>query len=70
MAADKYLVFARTEYDEPLEHRGDVEADNDEEAGKAAIEEHGDSWIEMSLVPESGIYWAEREEEVEVEVET
>ncbi|MGI8538930.1 MAG: hypothetical protein ACR2N0_04005 [Rubrobacteraceae bacterium] len=67
---EKYLVFARTEYDEPLEHRGDIEAENGEEAGKAALERFGGEWLEMSLVPEGGIYWAEREEEVEVEVET
>ncbi len=66
----KYLVFARTEYDEPLEHRGDIEAENGEEAGKVALERFGDGWLEMSLVPEGKIYWAEREEEVEVEVET
>jgi hypothetical protein len=66
----KYLVFARTEYDEPLEHRGDIEAENDEEAGKAALEKFGKEWLEMSLVPEGKIYWAEREEEVEAEVES
>lgn len=65
----KYMVFARTEYDEPLEHRGDVEASGDEEAGKAALEEFGEEWIEMSLVPESKIHYAERDEEIEVEVE-
>lgn len=64
---EKYLVFARTEYDESLEHRGEVEAGSDEEASKAAQEKFGDEWLEMSLVPESKIYWAEREEEVEVE---
>ncbi len=65
----KYMVFARTEYDEPLEHRGDVEASGDEEAGKAALEKFGEEWIEMSLVPESKIHYAERDEEIEVEVE-
>ncbi len=65
----KYLVFARIEYDEPLEHRGDVEASGDEEAGKAALESFGDGWLEMSLVPEARIHYAEREEETEVEVE-
>jgi len=27
---ERYFVFARTEYDEPLEHRGDVEAQDAE----------------------------------------
>lgn len=67
---EKYLVFARTEYDEPLEHRGDVEAGGAEEATKSALEEYGEEWLEMSLVPESQVYWAEREEETEVGVET
>jgi 1,2-phenylacetyl-CoA epoxidase PaaB subunit len=68
---DKYLVFARTEYDEPLEHRGDVEAGSDEEAAKLARERFGEDWLEMSLVPVSRAYWAEKETaagEAEVQV--
>ena len=66
---ERYLVFARTEYDEPLEHRGDVEAASDEEAAKLAQERYGKDWLEMSLVPVSKAYWAEREtEEGEAEV--
>lgn len=64
---EKYMVFARTEYDEPLEYRGDVEASGDEEAGKLAQEQYGKDWLEMSLVPVSRVHWAEKEEEVEVE---
>jgi 1,2-phenylacetyl-CoA epoxidase PaaB subunit len=67
---ERYLVFARTEYDEPLEHRGDVEAASDEEAAKLAQERYGKDWLEMSLVPVSKAYWAEREtEEGEAEVQ-
>ncbi|HET7479202.1 MAG TPA: hypothetical protein VFJ72_06770 [Rubrobacteraceae bacterium] len=66
---EKYMVFARTEYDEPLEHRGDIEASDAEEASKLALERYGKDWLEMSLVPEGQIYWAEREEATEVEVE-
>lgn len=67
---ERYLVFARTEYDEPLEHRGDVEAVSDEEAAKLAQERYGKDWLEMSLVPVSKAYWAEREtEEGEAEVQ-
>ena len=68
---DRYLVFARTEYDEPLEHRGDVEAaDDDDDAAKLAKERYGQDWLEMSLVPVSKAYWAEREtEEGEAEVQ-
>ena len=67
---ERYLVFARTEYDDPLEHRGDVEAASDEEAAKLARERYGKDWLEMSLVPVSRAYWAEREtEEGEAEVQ-
>jgi len=64
---ERYLVFARTEYDEPLEHRGEIEAQDAEEAKKLALENYGVEWLEMSLVPEGEVYWAEREEEIEVE---
>ena len=64
------MVFARTEYDEPLEHRGDVEAADDDDAAKLAQERYGRDWLEMSLVPVSKAYWAEREtEEGETEVQ-
>ena len=63
---EKYFVFARTEYDEPLEHRGYVEAGSAEEAREQALGEYGEDWLEMSLVPESQVYWAVREEETGV----
>ena len=67
---ERYMVFARTEYDEPLEHRGDVEASGDDDAAKRAKERYGQDWLEMSLVPVSKAYWAEREtEEGETEVQ-
>jgi len=66
---ERYFVFARTEYDEPLEYRGDVEAAGDEEAAKLARERYGKDWLEMSLVPVSAAYWAEKEsQEGETEV--
>lgn len=66
---ERYLVFARTEYDEPLEHRGDLEAADDDDAAKLARERYGQDWLEMSLVPVSKAHWAEREtEEGETEV--
>ena len=67
---ERYMVFARTEYDEPLEHRGDVEAADDDDAAKRARERYGQDWLEMSLVPVSKAYWAEREsQEGETEVQ-
>lgn len=64
------MVFARTEYEKPLEHRGDVEATGDEEAANLARERYGQDWLEMSLVPVSKAHWAEKEtEEGETEVQ-
>jgi 1,2-phenylacetyl-CoA epoxidase PaaB subunit len=60
---ERYMVFARTEYDEPLEHRGDIEVASDEEAAKLARERYGQDWLEMSLVPVSKAHWAEKETE-------
>jgi 1,2-phenylacetyl-CoA epoxidase PaaB subunit len=67
---ERYMVFARTDYDEPLEHRGDVEAADDDDAARLARERYGQDWLEMSLVPASKAYWAAREtEEGETEVQ-
>jgi 1,2-phenylacetyl-CoA epoxidase PaaB subunit len=67
---ERYMVFVRNEYDEPLEHSGDVEAADDDDAAKLAKERYGQDWLEMSLVPVSKAYWAEREtEEGETEVQ-
>jgi len=64
------MVFERNEYDEPLGHGGDVEAADDDDAAKLAKERYGQDWLEMSLVPVSKAYWAEREtEEGETEVQ-
>ena len=64
------MVFARNEYEEPLEHRGDVEAAGNDDAANRARERYGQDWLEMSLVPVSKAYWAERETEVgETEVQ-
>jgi 1,2-phenylacetyl-CoA epoxidase PaaB subunit len=62
---DEYLVFARTEYDEPVEHRGNVRAADDEEAKKVAVERFGGEWLELVLVPERDVHWVMRKEEVE-----
>jgi hypothetical protein len=67
---ERYMVFARTEYDEPLEYRGDVEAASNDDAANRAKERYEQDWLEMSLVPVSKAYWVEREtEEGETEVQ-
>jgi 1,2-phenylacetyl-CoA epoxidase PaaB subunit len=57
-----YLVFGRTEYAEPLEHRGDLRAPDDEEARRLALERFGEEWLELVLIPEGEIHWVQREE--------
>jgi hypothetical protein len=51
----RYLVFARTRYEEPLELRGDLEADDDAAAVDAAPDDA--ELIEIQLVPEDAIRW-------------
>ncbi len=62
-----YLVFARTEYSEPVEHQGNIQAADDEEAKKLAVERFGGQWLELVLVPEGDVHWVMRKEEAEVE---
>ena len=54
----RYLVFARTRYEEPLELHGDLEAADDEAAAAAAPDEK--ELIEIQLVPEDAIRWVVR----------
>jgi hypothetical protein len=62
-----YLVFARTEYSEPVEHQGNIQAADDEEAKKLAVERFGEQWLELVLVPERDVRWVMRKEAAEVE---
>jgi hypothetical protein len=60
-----YLVFARTEYSEPVEHKGELQAADHEEAKRLAVERFGEEWVELVLVPEAEIHWVMKKEEVE-----
>ena len=60
-----YMVFARTEYSEPVEYQGKIQAVDDEEAKKAALDQFGGEWLELVLVPERDVHWAIRKEEAE-----
>jgi hypothetical protein len=59
---ENYLVFARTEYDEPLEYQGNLEAADGGAAGKLAVDRFGEEWLELVLVPERDTHWVLREE--------
>ena len=54
----RYLVFAREQYAEPLELRGDLEADSDDAAKQAAPDDA--KFIEIQLVPDDEIRWVVR----------
>ena len=62
-----YLVFARTEYSEPVEHQGNIQAADHEEAKKLAVERFGEQWLELVLVPERDVHWVMKKVEAEVE---
>ena len=54
----RYLVFARERYDEPLERRGDLEADSEDAARTAAPDD--ERFIEIQLGPDSELRWVVR----------
>jgi hypothetical protein len=58
----RYLIFARDRYEEPLELRGTLDAEDDDAAAAAAAGELGDDgrWIEIQLVPEAAVRWVVR----------
>ncbi|HET8631611.1 MAG TPA: hypothetical protein VFL91_29670 [Thermomicrobiales bacterium] len=62
---DRYLVFARRQYDEPLAHQGDVEVAAGEDPAGPALARFGDDWLELVLIPEAAIERVPLEAEAE-----
>lgn len=58
----RYRVFGRTEYAEPLEFRGTVTAADHDTAGEDALRRYGRGWVELVLLPERSIHWILGEE--------
>jgi 1,2-phenylacetyl-CoA epoxidase PaaB subunit len=54
---ERYRVFGRTDYPEPLEFQGTVTAADDGTAATTALERHGRRWVELVLIPERSILW-------------
>ena len=54
---ERYRVFGRTGYPEPLEFQGTVTAASDRAAASAALDRHGRRWVELVLIPERAINW-------------
>ena len=61
----RYRVFGRREYAEPLEFRGTVSAAGRDDAAADALRRFGASWVELVLLPEGAIHWILREEAAE-----
>jgi len=57
VTVERYRVFGRTEYPEPLEFRGTLIAADDGAAAGSALERHGREWVELVLIPERSIHW-------------
>lgn len=53
-----WLVFGRTEFAAPLSHRGEVEAGSPDDARAAALDAHGDGWVELVVVRADEVRWA------------
>jgi hypothetical protein len=54
---ERYRVFGRTEYREPLEFHGTLTAADDAAAVGSALQRHGREWVELVLIPERAIHW-------------
>jgi hypothetical protein len=54
---ERYRVFGRTSYPEPLEFQGTLTAAGHDAAATAALERHGRRWVELVLIPEREIHW-------------
>jgi hypothetical protein len=53
----RYLIFARTRYEDPLSLEGDLEAQDDDAAADAARRQVGEGCVELQLVPAEAIRW-------------
>jgi hypothetical protein len=54
---ERYLVFARTRYEEPLSQEGTLEVDAGDDAAAWATERFGDHWLELVLIPTRALFW-------------
>jgi hypothetical protein len=54
---ERYRVFGRTSYPEPLAYQGTLTAAGDAAAPGAALERFGRGWVELVVIPERAIHW-------------
>jgi hypothetical protein len=57
VTVERYRVFGRKEYPEPLEFQGTLAAADGDAAASSALERHGREWVELVLIPERSIHW-------------
>lgn len=53
----RFLVFARTSFEDPLSLAGEVTADDAVAARDAALGSYGDDWVELDLIPREAVRW-------------
>jgi hypothetical protein len=63
---NRWLIFGRTEYAQPLRFEGFVEAEGAEEASARALEQKGRDWVELTLILESAVRWVLKDDSEEV----
>ena len=54
---ERYLVFARTRYEDPLSQQGTLEVDAGDDAAARVRERFGDHWLELVLIPTGALSW-------------
>jgi len=54
---ERYLVFARTRYEDPLSQEGTLEVDAGDDAAARVKERFGDHWLELVLIPTGALCW-------------
>lgn len=57
---EEYWVFAREDFFHPTQHQGEVSAEDPEKATALALEQFGDGWADMRLIPASRTHWVVR----------
>jgi hypothetical protein len=55
---ERYLVFARSAYAEPLSLQGTLELPAGTQPQQPALDAYGADWLELILIPEREAFWA------------
>jgi hypothetical protein len=53
----RFLVFARTAFEDPLSLAGEVTAADAAAARDAALGSYGEDWVELDLIPHDAVRW-------------